>query len=148
MSGIEKERESERAREKCVCVRERERERERELSSHMCLDCLLQLSHTPLVASQRSEVRGHIEHHSLSQNLTTLNCFLWWAEFEEVRGQRSFTHTCSSSCQVVRFRISCRRNASSDKIFCSSSSNSGSTVYIPQQSHSHTERQSLVLSDL
>jgi hypothetical protein len=42
----------------------------------MCLDGSLQLSQTPLVAGQRSEVRGYIQQHSLPQNLLTVHRFL------------------------------------------------------------------------
>ena len=53
-----------------------------------------------------------------------------------LRTRRSeVTHTCRSSCHVVMLRISCRRNVSSDIIFCSSSSNSGSTVCTERTPH-------------
>ena len=45
-------------------------------STDVCLDGSLQLSQTPLVAGQRSEVRGYIQQHSLPQDLLTVHRFL------------------------------------------------------------------------
>ena len=112
-------------------------------TTHMCLDCSLELRHTPLVAGQRSKVRAHVEEHPVPHHISTVHRFLGR---ERGRGwgpgilRSEFISTCSSSCQVVTLRISCRRNASSEVIFCSSSSNSGSTVCRGHHSHcpSHT----------